>query len=73
MELFVSGQTTETEANMLKGIVSQLQLNTRAVHLVKNRQNLLPGPDSDSAQYNVMEVSNTDRPTASAVSPGGSG
>lgn len=44
---------------MLKGIVSQLQLNTLAVNLVKNRQNNLPKPDSVSAQYSVMEVSKT--------------
>jgi hypothetical protein len=55
--MFVSGKTTEVEANMLKGIVSQLQLNTQAVNLVKNRHNNLPEPDSDSAQYSVMEVS----------------
>jgi hypothetical protein len=42
---------------MLKGIVSQLQLNAHAVNLVKNRQNNPPEPDSNSAQYHVMEVS----------------
>lgn len=55
--MFVSGGTTEVEANMLKGIMSQLQLNTLAGNLVKNRQNNLPKPDSVSAQYSVMEVS----------------
>jgi len=57
--MFVSGETTEVEANMLKGIMSQLQLNTLAGNLVKNRQNNLPKPDSVSAQYSVMEVSTT--------------
>jgi hypothetical protein len=58
-EMFVSGGTTDVEANMLKGIMSQWQLNTQAVNLVKNRQNNLPLPDSNSAQYNVMEVTNS--------------
>ena len=57
--MLVSGETTEVEANMLKGIMSQLQLNTLAGNLVKNRQNNLPKPDSVSAQYSVMEVSTT--------------
>jgi hypothetical protein len=57
--MFVSGETTEVEGNMLKGIMSQLQLNTLAGNLVKNRQNKLPKPDSVSAQYSVMEVSTT--------------
>jgi hypothetical protein len=57
--MFVSGETTEVEANMLKGIMSQLQLNTLAGNLVKNRQHNLPKPDSLSAQYSVMEVSTT--------------
>jgi hypothetical protein len=55
--MLVSGQTKMVEANMLKGIMSQLQVNTHAVNLVKHRQNNPPGPDSNSAQYNVMEVS----------------
>ncbi|PNF34468.1 hypothetical protein B7P43_G11248 [Cryptotermes secundus] len=54
-ELLVSRQTTESEANMLKGIVSQFQLNTQAVHLITHRQNHIPGPNSDSALYSVME------------------
>jgi hypothetical protein len=57
--MFVSGETTEVEANVLKGIMSQLQLNTLAENLVKHRQNNLPKPDSVSAQYSVMEVSST--------------
>ena len=57
--MFVSDETTEVEANMLKGIMSQLQLNTLAGDLVKHRQNNLPKPDSVSAQYSVMEVSTT--------------
>lgn len=65
--MFVSGETTEVEANMLKGIVSQLQLNTLAVNLVKNRQNNLPKPDSVSAQYSVMEVSTTRQKTNHSV------
>jgi hypothetical protein len=65
--MIVSGKTTEVEANMLKGIMSQLQLNTQAVNLVKNRQNNLPEHDSDSAQYSVMEVSNTRLETHNSV------
>jgi hypothetical protein len=42
---------------MLKGIVSQLQLDTQAANLVKQGQTILPAPDSDSALYRVMEVS----------------
>jgi hypothetical protein len=57
--MFVSGATAEVEVNMLKGIMSQLQLNTLAGNLVKTRQNNLPKPDSVSAQYSVMEVSKT--------------
>ena len=65
--MFVSGRTTEVEANMLKGIMSQLQLNTLAGNLVKNRQNNLPKPDSVSAQYSVMEVSKIRRRTNHSV------
>jgi hypothetical protein len=66
--MFVSGGTTEAEANILKGILSQLQLNTVAVNLVKNRKSNLPKHDSVSARYSVMEVSKTRLKTNNYVS-----
>lgn len=54
-DLLVDSDVSEWEANMLKSIVSQLQLNTEGRDLVKSNMNQLPEEGRSSAIYKVME------------------
>jgi hypothetical protein len=56
--LIVSGSTDEWQANMLKAILSPLQVNAHGARLIKDSQNSLPEANSSSAVFTAMEVRN---------------
>lgn len=51
-------KTSNDEANMIKGIVSQLQVDTQAQYLIKCKHNQLPEPKTYIGVYKVIEVKN---------------
>lgn len=52
-------KTSNDEANMIKGIVSQLQVDTQAQNLIKCKNNQLPEPNTLNGVYKTMEPSVT--------------
>lgn len=44
------------EINMLKSIVSLLQVDTQGENLEESKMNLIPSPDDASGVYKTMEV-----------------
>jgi hypothetical protein len=55
--VIVPGSTHEWQRNMLKAILSPLQVNAQGVNIIKDRQNNLPEANSTNAVFRTMEVS----------------
>lgn len=54
-DLIVSKETTNWEANMIKSIVSQFQLDTKAQNLIPSHINILPQDGFNTAVFKTME------------------
>nr|Q9U8M0.1 RecName: Full=Vitellogenin-1; Short=Vg-1; Flags: Precursor [Periplaneta americana]BAA86656.1 vitellogenin [Periplaneta americana] len=55
----VKDSTPNWAVNILKGILSTLQVNTQADNLVRHRYNILPNASTDSAVYSIRETTIT--------------
>ena len=55
--LYFDKEVTNDQANILKGIVSQFQVDTQAQNLIKCRRNQLPDHETHTAAYKTMEPS----------------
>jgi hypothetical protein len=55
--VIVSGSTSEWQRNMLKAILSPLQVNAQGAKVIKDRENNLPEANSTNAVFRAMEVS----------------
>ena len=55
--MIVSGSANEWQTNILKAILSPLQLNPQGINVIKDQQNNLPEANSTSAAFRAMEVS----------------
>lgn len=63
-------KTNNDEANMIKGIVSQLQIDTQAQNLIKCKHNQMPEKDNVNGVYKTMEPSVTGKcETSYDISP----
>ncbi|KAJ3639678.1 hypothetical protein Zmor_003022 [Zophobas morio] len=54
-DLVVDRSISNWEANMIKGVVSQLQIDTEAENKIRSSINILPQDDSETAVFKTME------------------